>query len=940
MKTKTYQFEMLNKTLKHISKIGLLVAFLSTNNSGQAQTINSISVPGAVATGNSQTFDVEFYSSTNSTSNLENYKEIRVDMTNTKGGYLIFDDSSTSSNWEVVQGQPTGGSYFKFCKAMQINQNACRNNCVVSFYIRNIGTTPGIERNRIRIGLGTNGNSCTYNVNSATTLNVTVNKVPAGVYTWIEPASGTDSSYKIASNWAPTRSTVSTSDILVVDLATTTARNTTIDISNLTETINQFKIFPRNHVTFRCSANTTWTVGATSSTAGDDFIVDTLAFYRKTGVGTLDIKIPATNTARVTGRFTNVAGTTLFSGAGTHNISGDIYTVGGTLAFKPATGTNTLYLKGGNQSINGTAGNLEIDSAMNVTVGPGSTSTLTLNRTLPIYSVLTLNNSATLVSNAPASNSSQAFNAWVPNLQLKATEKVGSRAYGQLNTLGTGAAITGGAQFESFNATRRSYRGFGVPLKNGVNLSQFADDITTTGDVSGANADSFTTACSYCTHSIYRWNEPTQEWLPYASGNTPTNVPFGKGLLVFFRGTIDNGLGDTSALANFNTVKFKGQLHTGNASYTLSKSTGNNSGLGGFNWVSNPYPSNLNFRSVCNSNGNSIFNKYYVYDAIAKTFNTWDSSIAGSAPGRSGAAHFTQNTNEKRWRSKMIAPGASFFVLAKSNGASLNFTESMKDPYLTSSTKHFNGVQEETPSECKELKLYLTYQTDTLADADGFSMFYDMNHEGVTNDGDPYDMVKMYAGSLAIGSITANKQWLTLDRRANLTEVVGGTYTVPLQIKFPKLAPKDFNIGFTTCDEGSKLYKIQLVDKLTKNIVEVENNGKISFTIGDKDQFREDRFELLFTKNSISVDGELVVNSYALYPNPSSTNTFNVTNDVKNNLKTVTVYDAMGKVVYTKEISRNFGVNSIDLPQTVKSGMYFVVLQGEHHTENKTLIIQ
>jgi len=823
---------------------------------------------------------------------------------------------------------------------MQINQNACRNNCTVSFYIRNIGTSAGVEKNRIRLALGTRGNSCSYNSNGAIDINVTVNKVAAGVYTWIEPASGTDSSYKIAANWAPTRTTVSINDILVVDLATTTTRNTTIDISNLTQSINQFKIFPRNHVTFRCSSNTAWTVGLNSSTTGDDFIVDTLAFYRKTGAGELNIIVPATNTTRVTGRFTNVAGRTLFSGAGTHNFIGNIHTVGGTLSFTPSTGTNTLFLRGANQSINGTTGTLEIDSSMNVTVGSGRTSTLTLNRTLPIYSVLTLSNSATLVSNAPSSNSSSAFNSWVPNLQLKATEKVGSKAYGQLNTLGTSAAITGGAVFEMFNATRRSYRGFGVPLKNGVNLSQFADDITTTGNVTGSNADSFTTTCSYCTHSIYHWNEPTQSWSPYASGNTPTNVPFGRGLLVFFRGTIDNGLGDTSALANFNTVKVKGQLHTGNASYTLSKTSGNNSGLDGFNWVSNPYPSNINFRTLCNGNNNAIFNKYYIYDAIAKTYNTWDSSIAGSAPGRSGAAHYTQNTTEKRHRSKIISAGASFFVLAKNNGSSLNFTESVKDPFMQSSTKNFNGVQEETTPSCNELKLYMTYQTDTLSDADGISMQYNMDYEGVTNDGDDYDMVKLYAGSLAIGSVTNNNQWLTLDRRSTLAEVTGSTYTVPLRIKFPKLAPKDFNIAFSTCTEENKPYRIQLIDKLTNSFVDVENDGKVAFTIGDDDKFREDRFELLFTKNSTSVDGDLIVSSYAIYPNPSSTNTFNITNDVKNNLRTVTLYDATGKQVFTKEISKSFGVNSIELPSNVKSGMYFVILQGEQRTENKTLIIQ
>jgi hypothetical protein len=933
--------------LKKIFKITLFtnvkIAFFLTllfvaNFNLKAQSIKSIEIPGAIQVSSNRQ-EVEFYSSTDQKTNLLNYKEIKITMENTKGMYMVFDDSSGNSEWEVVQGNPKSNSYFEFCKAIQIKDNACRRTCTVSYYVRNIGQKAGEIENTIYIDLGSK-KSCSYNTKSCHSVKMKVSKVAATIYTWIEPSSGTDSSYKVSTNWSPTRTSPSTNDILVVDLATTTTRNTTIDISNLTESINKFKIFGKNHVTFKCTSNTVWTVGLNSSSTGHDFVIQRTAFYRKTGSGELDIRVNGSNSTNIRGRFTNVAGKTTFSGSGTHSIYGNIFTVGGTLKFKPLSGTNTLYLTGINQSINGTGGVLEIDSAMDVTVGTGINSTLTLNRTLPLYSVLKLNDNTTLVSNTPANGSSSAFNAWEPNLQLKGTEKPGSYAYGQLDAMGSGTSISGGALFEVFNATRRSYRGFGIPMKNGVHLSQFSDDITTTGDVSGINADSFTTACSYCTHSIFRWNESSQEWMPYASGNTPTNVQFGKGLLVFFRGTYNNGLGDTSAAANYNTVGIKGQLHVGNTSYTLSKTSNTNSTLEGFNWISNPYPANLDFCKLYNSNGNSILAKYYVYDAIAKTYNSWDSCIAGQTPARSGCQQFSANTPNARFRSRIIASGASFFVKALNNGSILNFTESMKEPRLKPLTKHFHGVQELSDLPCNQLKLFLSYQTDTLADSDGFSLYYDLENENVTNDGDDYDMVKFYAGSLGIGTVTNNNQWLSIDRRSTLTEVIGGTYTVPLKIKFPKLAPKDFNIAFSTCTEETQPYRIQLIDKLTNNFIDVENDGKISFSIGDNDKFREDRFELLFTKKTISVDGDLLVSSYAIYPNPSSTNTFNVTNDVKNNLKSVTIYDATGKQVFTKEISRNFGVNPIELPSNVKSGMYFVTLQGEHHTENKTLIIQ
>lgn len=43
---------------------------------------------------------------------------------NTKGDYLVFDATSGAADWEIVQGQPGGGSWFSFCKPMLENNVA------------------------------------------------------------------------------------------------------------------------------------------------------------------------------------------------------------------------------------------------------------------------------------------------------------------------------------------------------------------------------------------------------------------------------------------------------------------------------------------------------------------------------------------------------------------------------------------------------------------------------------------------------------------------------------------------------------------------------------------------------------------------------------------------------------------------------------------------
>lgn len=922
---------MKSPNLRLATLIGLLISF-GSNIGLKAQTIDEVIIPGATTSNSGGTWNVEFFSSTNTTTNADNYKEIKLVQTGTKGEYIIWDATSGSSDWEIVQGQPGGGSWFNFCKPMLENDQNCDvgKTCTTSYYVRHIGTTTGSFNATIKVGLSTatsnKSNTCQYDNSTAFTVEATVNKVAAtGIYTWSEPTSGTDSSYKIAGNWTPTRTTPSTDDVLVVDLSQGSNRSTTIYMDGVNESIDQFIIYPYNYVTFKCSTTSNsanWTVGKTSSTAGDDFRLDTLAGMSISG-GTIDLNIPSGNTAMFKSKLNLISGTLDINGPGTITHRSDIATLGGNLNYKSSAIT-TLNLAGKNTKLSGTGGSLYIDSTVNVKIGNGATSSFTLERVLPIISNLELLENTTLISNAPTSYTDvTAVNSWTPYLQLKATAKANSTAHGQLIEMPTGtngASITGGAQFEIFNNKQRAYRAFGIPLNGGTMIPQFTDDIDVTGTVTGSNANDFTTSCSWCTHSLFQWNESSSAWSPYTSENSVTTIPLGTGILTFFRGAKGNGLGDTTVVANEKVLDFKGQLAIGDKTITI-----NNSGSGslkGYNLVGNPYPCTIDLRTLYEDNRGKILPRFYLYDAISRRYNEWDSvGKNGNAPTRNGTSKFGNNGN--RNRTKFLAAGAAAFMIydGSSSSQTITFKETQKFDGAKSATQHFSsGIQEESMMACNELKGELRYQNSEAPENDGFTIEFDMPEYATV--GDKYDMNKLYAGYVGFGTLTENNWWLSIDRRGKIAEI-GETKSIPLKVAYPKEGPSTMEISLNTCNESNRPYDIQLFDKLKNTVSDVNSDFVYAFNAGTAEEKKADRFELLFTgKSQQNNTSNIRQNDFNVFPNPSENGIFYILNN-HSDKGTYQVFGINGQLLSSGIIQAENKISSIDLSELSK-GIYIL----------------
>lgn len=907
------------------NKIHFFVLFLTFITLGlNAQTITGLSIPGATANGSGTTWNVNFITSSSTTSG---YKAIDVAMNGTKGSYLVFDDTSSSSDWEVVQGQPTGGSWFGFCKTMLINDNACTGNCTVRFYIRNKGTVNGTFKNNITIAVGNSGSSCSYSASGAYNLGVTMEKVTSnGIYTWIGTHGGGDSTWGQSDNWSPTRTSPSISDILVVDLGTNTNSVTsTIDIGGVTESISQFRIYNYNTVVFKSiSGNAAITVG--NGSAGDDFLVDSFASLLTSGTKICELIIPSGNTFQSYGKFGMNYGSVLFSGAGKHTFSNDLNLTFGVLYFRSYTGKNTIYFNGTNHSINGTGSYLSIDSMVDVQVGrAGATTTLTLNRTVELYSTLKLLDNATLKSNTPSGSTAANFNSWKPFLQFRSPLKLGAKSRGQLDVVPSTSSITGGCLFEIAATNVRSYKMFGIPLKTGVNLSQFSDNIDLTGTSSGNNKDSFSTGCSWCISSVFSWDESSQSWSAYNSGNTANTIPHGKGIMVFVRGPKSYQLGNPFVGGEYVSIDFKGELFIGSKTINLDyNSSGTSATLKGLNLVSNPYPCAIDFNKITKPSG--FKQKFQIYDGRAKTYNIWDSTVSGSLT-RTGSTKFV---NSAQNRSRIIEAGGSFFAIASGTGESLSFTESCKAASVASLNDQFKATNNNL--KCNELRVGIHFKNDSIPENDNAIIQMDMNYAGITNSSDDFDAPKIYGGFLGIGSMTQDNVWMSIDRRPAYSEK---SYSIPLRVRTPE--NNIFKITMDACESNNLRYNVMLVDKMLSKVVPFRNGLEYEFVKSAIDNYTEDRFELMFTgvQEIQTSTKNINKNGIVIYPNPSANGEFNVVCSESNKINHAELYSIDGKLIKVIRFDQSLAYNKFKIDS---KGSYILKMIGTQVVNSEMII--
>jgi hypothetical protein len=152
--------------------------------------------------------------------------------------------------------------------------------------------------------------------------------------------------------------------------------------------------------------------------------------------------------------------------------------------------------------------------------------------------------------------------------------------------------------------------------------------------------------------AVWYYDETVIDNDPMASWKNPTgNLEVGKGYIV----------NPTGAAV---TVQFNGTLNTGDKSIGLTRTQG--ASKEGFNLVGNPYPSYLNAATLLSTNSLKVEGNiwYRTHTGEAYQFQTYNSTSDVSVPKYSNGSY--------------IPPMQGFWVRAKSNGVSLDFTNAMR----------------------------------------------------------------------------------------------------------------------------------------------------------------------------------------------------------------------------------------------------------------------
>ncbi len=319
--------------------------------------------------------------------------------------------------------------------------------------------------------------------------------------------------------------------------------------------------------------------------------------------------------------------------------------------------------------------------------------------------------------------------------------------------------------------------------------------------------------------NVSTYDEETRSWVPVASENEPLVSGVGYKILMYTSNfttgsmTFDNkGLpvigdgGDESITSENESFEF-------NLSYTDSEE---NAELTGFNFLSNPYPSDINWNEA-GWETNQIDESLYIWDGenfVYKTLlfdGTGDTEI------------------------EKIASGQGFFVRATGPDASLHITESAKTGGAT-------FFRKKAPENVIKLSL-----VDPTGRKD--NTYIRLHEEGTTDFDIGLDAYKL-KGDLNI--FTKNEQGH--HHAINTSALIKKDTTINIYTTVSQAGT--YNINLSGLNSFKDETQIWMKDNLLDKTLLVGDDFQYSFTISNEDKNKEiNRFDLIFNRSRVALAG-------------------------------------------------------------------------------------
>lgn len=404
--------------------------------------------------------------------------------------------------------------------------------------------------------------------------------------------------------------------------------------------------------------------------------------------------------------------------------------------------------------------------------------------------------------------------------------------------------------------------------------------------------------------SIFTHNNVTPAYTALA--NTSGTMSAGSPYLVYVRGS-RQGSNITSLSNDATTLRSTGTLYTGDL--TVS---GLNATADGFSVVGNPYQAQVDVQAVLSAATNLNTGYYYVLDPSLGAKGAYIPVDVTAA----ATAHV----------SKYVQPGQAFFVKTVAAGAaSLTFTEANKST-AEAQTTIFRNANSSTSFSGINLTLLNATTSNTL---DIAKIVFNGSE---TNDINQNDALKLT--NFDENMSTANNGNLVSIEKRSLPVL---TDEIPLNITNYKVSNYILKV------DGSSLTETPfLIDNFTNSATEILLNGTINYAftvdVANTATTAANRFKIVYT-SPLSTEQNSIA-AFTLYPNPSTTNSFNVVIPESMNNASLTVSNLLGQKLYTQNNLQSGTTENIMVSNVKDTGVYLITLTSEGRTTTTKWIVK
>ncbi len=342
----------------------------------------------------------------------------------------------------------------------------------------------------------------------------------------------------------------------------------------------------------------------------------------------------------------------------------------------------------------------------------------------------------------------------------------------------------------------------------------------------------------------------------------------------------------------------------------------------GWNLLGNPYPCDIDWDAAAAAwtKPGQMQNAWHRWNSAGQGYGLYTNGV-----GYVGAGPAPSNPN-------VIPSSQAFFVKAAAAGnysAVLTVTEAAK---ITATAGQFARVNAAT----QKLRISLS---KSMNPADyGYDAVIRFMPEATDNYDFSYDFESLGGNNFNLG-IPVDQSLLAVASFAPISD----SKIVPISINY-KGASGSFYLKFSQMETLLEDNAIFLRDNLNGTIQEVTPGFVYNYSVSSTDGLTGDRFELIFNPTVVTgVTPSLAAGAgLNVFPNPNAlgkaTNVAIKGFDV--NTADVVVYDAVGRVVFSKEVALTNGAAQLEIKSELPAGVYTVKAIGGSLTLTQKLAVR